>query len=161
MSHWRFDDAALLMDDARAWLADRDVLLEQMAVAGLSAPDRLHQAYRAYGGGAEAESELEVEREVVDAYVAAAARVNAERSLIERIGLVGGPDPEAQLAQANGHFTAGLLGESHDAIAEAERIVEVASSAGIVRVLSLLLVVVIGVVLVVVLFRRRAYTAGP
>ena len=44
-----------------------------MAETGLSAPERLHQAYRAYGGGAEAESELESEREVVEAYVAAAA----------------------------------------------------------------------------------------
>ena len=74
MADWRFDEAVAQMADASAWLADRDEVLEQMADAGLSAPDRLHQAYRAYGGGAEAESELESERDVVEAYIAAAAR---------------------------------------------------------------------------------------
>ena len=142
-----------------AWLADRDEVLEQMADAGLSAPDRLHQAYRAYGGGAEAESELESERDVVEAYVAAAARVNAERSLIERLGLVGGHDPEKELAMANGQFTEGDLSRSVASIAAAERIVDQAATAGVVRLVSLLLLVLITVGLVIVLFRRRAYTA--
>ncbi len=161
MTDWRFSDAELLMADARAWLAERDALVDDMAAAGLSAPDRLQQAYRAYGGGAEAEDELDAEREVVDAYTAAAARVNAERSIIERLGLVGGPDPQAQLAMANGRFTDGDLRGSLEAIAEAERIVELGPTAGIVRILSLLLVVLIVVGVVVVLFRRRAYTARP
>ena len=159
MADWRFDEAVAQIADASAWLADRDELLEQMAEAGLSAPDRLHQAYRAYGGGAEAESELESERDVVEAYVAAAARVNAERSLIERLGLVGGHDPEKQLAMANGQFTEGDLSRSLASIAEAERIVDQAATAGVVRLVSLLLLVLITVGLVIVLFRRRAYTA--
>jgi hypothetical protein len=160
MSGWRFDDATAQMADATTWLVERDELLEEMAAAGLSAPDRLRQAYRAYGGRAEAAGELEAEREIVDAYVAAAARVNAERSFLERLGLVGGPDPEAQLAMANGRFTDGDLRESGAAIAEAERIIDVAPTAGIVRIVSLLLVVGIAAALAVVLFRRRAYTAG-
>ena len=101
-----------------------------MEEAGLSAPERLQQAYRAYGGGAEAESELEAERDVVDAYVAAAERVNAERSLIERLGLVGGPDPDKQLTMANGQFTDGDLSGSLASIAEAERIVDQAADRG-------------------------------
>ncbi len=161
MSEWRFDDATAEMTDAAAWLVERDELLDQMAAAGLSAPDRLRQAYRAYGGRAEALSELETEREVVEAYSAAAARVNAERSFLERLGLVGGPDPDAQLAMANGRFTDGDLPESRAAIAEAGRIIDTATTAGIVRIVSLLLVVGITVALVIVLFRRRAYTAGP
>ena len=160
MADWRFDDAVAQIEDASAWLADRDELLEQMSDAGLSAPDRLHQAYRAYGGGAEAESELESERDVVDAYVAAAARVNAERSLIERLGLVGGNDPARQLAMANGQFTEGDLGEALASISEAERIVDQAATAGVVRLVSLLLLVLITIGLVIVLFRRRAYTAA-
>jgi hypothetical protein len=160
MAGWRFDDATAEMAAAAGWLEERDALLEEMAAAGLSAPDRLRQAYRAYGGRAEAAGELEAEREVVDAYLAAAERVNAERSFLERLGLVGGPDPEAQLEMANGHFTDGDLRESRAAIAEAERIVEVAPTAGIVRIVSLLLVVGIAAVLAIVLFRRRAYTAG-
>ncbi len=161
MADWRFDDAAAQIADAGVWLADRDALLDDMATAGLSAPDRLHQAYRANGGGAEAESELLAEREVVSAYTAAATTVNAERSFIERLGLVGGPDPEAQLALANGHFTDGDLPGSVAAIAEAERIVDQAPTAGVVRIVSLLFVVLIGIGLAVVLFRRRAYTAAP
>ena len=159
MADWRFDEAVAQMADASAWLADRDEVLEQMADAGLSAPDRLHQAYRAYGGGAEAESELESERDVVEAYVAAAARVNAERSLIERLGLVGGHDPEKELAMANGQFTEGDLSRSIASIAAAERIMDQAATAGVVRLVSLLLLVLITVGLVIVLFRRRAYTA--
>ena len=93
---------------ARGWPTETSCS-SRWSDAGLSAPDRLHQAYRAYGGGAEAESELESERDVVEAYVAAAARVNAERSLIERLGLVGGHDPESRAAMAKGQFTEGDL----------------------------------------------------
>ena len=161
MADWRFDDATAQMDDAREWLAERDALLDDMAAAGLSAPDRLQQAYRGYGGAAEAQSELEAEREVVVAYTATAERVNAERSFIVRLGLVGGPDPDAQLAVANGQFTAGDLRGSLEAIAEAQRIVDLGPTAGLVRIVSLLLVVLIAAGVAVVLFRRRAYTARP
>jgi hypothetical protein len=161
MAEWRFDDATALMGDARAWLAERDELLDDMVAAGLSAPDRLHQTYRAYGGGADAHAELSAEREVVDAYAAAAADVNAERSLIERLGLAGGPDPAAALALANGRFTAGDLTGSTEAIAEARRLVEVSGTAGLVRVASLALVMLVASVVAIVLFRRRAYTARP
>ena len=161
MTDWRFDEAATLMADAREWLVESNGLLGAMADAGVSAPDRLHLAFQAYGGGTEAVSELESERQVVDAYIAAAARVNAERSFIERIGLVGGPDPERQLAMAAGQFTDGELAESMESIAEAERIVELAPTSGIVRIVSLVILVVIAAVLAVVLFRRRAYTAAP
>ena len=89
----------------------------------------------------------------------AAASVNAERSLIERLGLVGGHDPDKQLAMANGQFTEGDLSRSLESIAEAERIVDQAATAGVVRLVSLLLLVLITVGLVIVLFRRRAYTA--
>ena len=161
MADWRFEEATAQMDDARAWLAGRDTLRDDMAAVGLSAPDRLGQAYRGYGGGAEAQSELEAERDVVDAYAAATERVNAERSFIERLGLVGGPDPDSQLAMANGRFTSGDLRGSLESIAEAERILDLAPTAGIVRIISLLLVLLLAAVIAVVLFRRRAYTARP
>jgi hypothetical protein len=160
MTAWDFGVATELMADARTWLAERDALLGDLEAAGLSAPDRLNQAYQAYGGGAEAEAELQAEREVAAAYTEAAEAANAERSLIERLGLVGGPDPEAQLALANGRFAEGDLRESLEAVAEANRIVELAATNGIVRIVSLGLVVMIAAVLAIVLFRRRAYTAG-
>jgi hypothetical protein len=161
MADWRFGEATAQMEDARAWLADRDALLDDMAAAGLAAPDRLQQAYRAYGGAAEAQNELEAEREVVTAYTEAAERMNAERSFIARLGLVGGPDPEAQLAVANGQFTAGDLRGSMAAIGEAQRIIDLGPTAGLVRIISLLLVVLIAAGVAVILFRRRAYTARP
>jgi len=160
MTAWGFDDAMAQVEPIRGWLARRDVLLVEMAAAGLSAPERLQQAYRAYGGGPEAISELEAEREVVTAYVAAAERVNAERSFIERLGLVGGADPQGQLVLANGRFTDGDLRGAVDAIGEADRIVSAAGTGGIVRLVSLVLVVLILVGLAVILFRRRASYTG-
>jgi hypothetical protein len=160
MAGWRFDEATAQVADARAWLAERDALLDEMDAVGLSAPDRLHQAYRAYGGGAEARDELEAEREVVEAYAATATSVNAERSFIERLGLAGGPDPGDQLAMANGRFTAGDLPGSVEDIAEAQRLIELAPTAGLVRIVSLLLVILLAAGVAVVLFKRRAYTAG-
>jgi len=162
MADWRFDEATAQVESTRTWLAQRDALLGEMAAAGLSAPDRLQDAYRAYGGGPEASSELSTERQVVTAYVDTAERVNAERSFIQRLGLVGGSDPQAQLVLANGRFTDGDLNGAIDAIAEAERIVSAAETGGIVRLASLVLVVVILVALAVILFRRRAsYTGRP
>ena len=162
MADWRFDEANAQVEPVRTWLSQRDTLLAAMASAGLSAPDRLQQAYQAYGGGPEASSELGAERQVVTAYVATAERVNAERTFIERLGLVGGADPQAQLVLANGRFAEGDLNGALDAIGEAERIVDAADTGGIVRLTSLVLVVLILVALAVILFRRRAtYTGRP
>lgn len=163
MAAWEFDEAARQMESAHSWLGMRDDLLAEMADAGLSAPDRLQQAYQAYGGGPEALSELDAEGEVVTAYATTAERVTAERSFIERLGLVGGPDPQAQLVLANGHFTDGNLGAAKDATNEADQIIAAAETGGIVRIVSLVLVVLLLVGLAVIIFRRRAssYTARP
>ncbi len=162
MSAWEFDDATAQIGLAAAWLEERDTLLEQMETAGLSAPDRLQQAYRANGGGPEAADELDAERAVVQEYTDAAEAVNAERSFIQRIGLVGSPDPQTELTLASGRFADGDLRGAFDAIGEARRVVESAESAGIVRLASLALLVLILVTAAVVLFRRRAsYTATP
>ena len=118
MTEWRFDDAQAQMALAADWLERRDALLQSMEEAGLSAPDRLQLAYRAYGGGPEATDELEAETAVVRAYVGAADRVNAPRSLFERLGLIGSADPAVQLAMAQGRFTDGDLSGSVAAIAE-------------------------------------------
>jgi hypothetical protein len=159
MADWDFAEALEAIGVAQDWLAERDALLAELSAAGLNAPDRLREAYLAYGGGSEAGSELATEADVVRAYSNAAERVNGERSFIERLGLVGGPDPAAQLALANGRFTDGDLRGAVEAVAEAERIVTSAEAGGIVRLVSLLLVVLILIGLAVVLFRRRAYTS--
>jgi hypothetical protein len=162
MEAWSFVDARGLISDALAWLEGRDELLAAMEAAGLAAPDRLQQAYRSFGGGAEAYDELGAERAVVEAYGAAAAEVNAPRSFLARAGLVGGPDPAQRLTVANGRFADGDLRGATEAIGEAQAIVASAETGGLIRILSLLLVVVILCAGAVILIRRRSsYTAGP
>ena len=162
MEEWSFAEARGLISDALAWLGERDDLLDAMEAAGLAAPDRLQQAYRSFGGGSEAHDELEAERAVVEAYGAAAADVNAPRSFLARAGLVGGPDPAQRLTVANGRFADGDLRGAIEAIGEAQAIVASAETGGLVRLLSVLIVVVLlGAGAVVLMRRRSAYTAGP
>ena len=162
MTNWRFDEAETQIAAAAAWLDDRDDLLLEMQAAGLSAPDRLLQAYRSFGGGTEAQLELERQRAVVEAYAATAAELNGSRTFLERIGLVGGPDPSEELRRANGRFADGDLVGSAEAISETQRILAAAESGGVVRIVSAAILAVILAALAVLLFRRRAaYTAGP
>jgi hypothetical protein len=162
MTAWEFADAEEQMVEASEWLVARDALLAELEAVHLPAPKRLEQAYRAYGGGAEAYDELEAERSVVAAYASAGEAVNAERSVIERIGLLGGPDPSAQLSLASGEFAEGDLRAAMTAIEEAERIVASAATAGWVRILSALLLAVLVLATAVFLVRRRSsYTAAP
>jgi hypothetical protein len=150
-----------LMDEASSWLAQRDALLEEMQAVGLSAPDRLQQAYRSYGGGPEAVAELEAEEAVVDVYASTAAEVNSERTFLERIGLIGGQDPADQLSVANGRFADGDLRGALESISEAQRMAASAETGGIVRIASAAIVALLVLVLAVLLVRRRAtYTGG-
>jgi hypothetical protein len=162
MTAWEFDEAQARMAEASEWLVARDALLAELEDVHLPAPKRLEQAYRSYGGGAEAYDELDAERSVVSAYAAAAETVNAERSVIERIGLAGGPDPSAHLSLASGEFAEGELRAAMDAIDQAERVVASAATAGWVRILSALLLAVLVLAMAVFLVRRRSsYTAAP
>ncbi len=157
---WQFADAQALIDEAAAWLERRDALLEEMQAVGLSAPDRLHQAYRSYGGGPEAIAELDAEGAVVEAYTSTADDVNGERSFLERIGMIGGQDPADQLSIANGRFAEGDLRGSMEAITEAQRIQASAETGGIVRIASAALVALLVLALAVLLVRRRATYTG-
>ncbi|MDQ2674984.1 MAG: hypothetical protein M3Y40_10050, partial [Chloroflexota bacterium] len=160
LTAWQFDEAQELMGEASTWLVERDALLEEMQAVGLSAPDRLQQAYRSYGGGPEAVAELDAERAVVDLYASTASEVNSERSFLERIGLIGGQDPADQLNIANGRFADGDLRGAIDAISEAQRIAASAETGGIVRIASAAVVALLVLVLAVLLVRRRAtYTS--
>ena len=161
MTAWQFADARAQIAEAAAWLERRDDLLAAMEDVGLAAPDRLKQAYRTYGGGAEAVDELEAEQAVVDAYADAAAEVNAERSFIGRIGLIGGPDPSVQLNLASGRFADGDLRGAIEAVTEAQRIVASAETGGVVRVASAFVVALLVLALAVLLFRRRSTYTAP
>ena len=162
MTEWRFDEAQPMVVDALAWLAGRDALLGEMEDAGLSAPDRLQQAYRSFGGGVEANDELEAQRAVVQSYATTADDVNAQRSFLARVGLIGGPDPAQRLQLANGRFADGDLRGAVEAITEAQSILASAETSGLIRLVSAILVVLIlGALAVLLLRRRSAYTARP
>jgi hypothetical protein len=161
MTDWAFADATTLIDASEAWLDDRNALLADIERVGLSRPERLPQVFRSYGGGAEAIDELAAERSVVDAYAAAADRVNAPRSLLARLGLVGGADPSAQLGLAHGRFADGDLPGAIESVDQAVRVLDAAETTGLVRVVSLGLVVIGLAAVAVTVFRRRAsYTAA-
>lgn len=162
MTAWSFDEALEQIASARTWLEARDVLLDAMEDAGLSAPDRLEQAYKTHGGGPDAVRELDAERAVVEAYAATADDVNSERSFIERVGLIGGPNPATELSLAAGTFADGDLRGSAEAITEAQRILAAAETGGVVRVVSAVLLALIALGVAVLLFRRRSsYTSRP
>lgn len=161
MAAWDFEAAQREMESAVTWLVDRDRLLDEMAAVGLSPSERLEQTYRAYGGGPEAVNQLEAHAAVADAYAEAADEVNAERTLIERIGLIGGGSPTHELALAHGHVAAGDLRAAVESITEARRILSAAETSGIVRLVSAILIVVVLLGVAVTLFRRRAsYTSA-
>ncbi len=162
MTDWRFDEALPMIADAGAWLDARDDLLREMEAVGLSAPDRLQQAYRSFGGGVEAYDELEAQGAVVRSYATTADDVNGARSFLERLGLIGGTDPAQRLQLANGRFADGDLRGAAEAITEAQRILAGAESGGIIRLVSAILVVLLLVAAAVLFLRRRAsYTARP
>lgn len=162
LTAWSFADARRQIAEALTWLAARDALLEEMSRIGLSASDRLQEAYRSYGGGSEAVSQLNAHRAVVEAYAATADLMNAPRTFVERVGLIGGPDPSRDLALANGRFAAGDLRGAVEAITEAQRILAGAETGGIVRLVSAAFVILLLLGVAMVLLRRRSsYTAAP
>lgn len=155
MAGWNFEDATKEMSAASTWLRDRDDLLRAVTAAGLSSPHQLQDRYRTSGGGADARDELDAERAVVTDYVSTLDSVNASRGVVERIGLLGGQDPAAMLASANGLFADGNLRDAAEAISGARGRLEGAQVNGLLRLLSLLLLIVVVGAAIVFLVRRQ------
>jgi hypothetical protein len=167
LAGWRFGEAEDRMAEAREWLQARDELLSDAERAGLAVPARLRDQWRTAGGGSGAQAELDAERAVVDAYAAASERNSRDRSIFERIGLLGGPDPASQLAEARTLFAEGELRGALDTVQEAAASLEQANSNGILRLVSFVVVLfVVGVAIGLVVRRRgedepSVYTAAP
>jgi len=155
MAAWNFAEAMPQIGAAQAWLADRDTLLAAIERAGLSAPKRLHDRYQSNGGGAEARDEVEAERAVVADYQSVLERANTSRSLMQRIGLLGGADPDELLAEAHGRFADGDLLGAADAAAQARLRLDGAEASGTLRLASAGVVLLIALLVVVYLLRRR------
>jgi hypothetical protein len=167
LAGWRFGDAEAAIVEAGSWLEDRDALLNDIQLAGLTPPQRLRDEYQTGGGSPGARTELDAERAVVATYAEALAVETADRSLVEQVGLVGGSDPAATLAEAKVAFEQGDLIGSADLSADALERLQRAGQDGLVRLASAAVMVVALLVLAVSLARRRrrmrgsGYTAGP
>lgn len=159
LAAWDFPTAEAAATAADAWLDDRDTLVEAIGAAGLTTPSRLRDRYTQFGGGSEAQAELAAEQAVVDAYRAAIDDSVAERGVVQRIGLLAGPDPAVALQRANGAFADGDLDTAIAETNEAQRLLDGAHTAGIVRLLSAGLVLLVGLGLIVWLLRRRGAAA--
>ena len=164
MAAWRFDEARSAMEEAMAWLGERDELLGRVATAGIAAPDRLRERFALDGGGPGSRAELEAERAVVDAYLEVRQRAMEARGPLDRIGLFGGDDPQRILAEAGISFGDGKLQEAAASLDRLRLRLDRAQGDGAVRLAGgamLLAVIGIGVGAYV---RRRAgshYTAAP
>jgi hypothetical protein len=165
MVEWRFEDAMTEMAIASGWLAERDVLLREIAGVGMTAPERLSAAYRLHGGGGEAWIEIEAERAVVNAYDDAAAAVAAGIDPVARVGLMLGPSPEMRVANAAADFAAGDLRAAADELAALTHDLDTATASGLVRILGLIVAVAAAVLLGMMAMRRRRtgtnYTPEP
>ena len=158
------DEARSAMEEAMAWLGERDELLGRVATAGIAAPDRLRERFALDGGGPGSRAELEAERAVVDAYLEVRQRAMEARGPLDRIGLFGGDDPQRILAEAGISFGDGKLQEAAASLDRLRLRLDRAQGDGAVRLAGgamLLAVIGIGVGAYV---RRRAgshYTAAP
>jgi hypothetical protein len=167
LAGWRFDDAQAAIKEAMGWLQERDILVGDIAAAGLAVPDRLRDEYRTGGGSSAARAELDAERSIVTSYTVATADLGQERSPVERAGLLGGDDPAAMLADARLAFSEGdLVAASELSNAALDRLTT-AGRDGLVRLVSAFIVLIALIVIVIRLARRRrrrlagGYTAAP
>lgn len=163
MTGWRFNDAEAAMDDASAWLKERDDLVAICSAAGLVPPDRLRERYLSVGGGAEAVVELGAVRALADAYVALQLRVVAQRGVLDAVGLFLADDPKQLLADAGGSFAAGDLRAAAGAMDRLELELNRAPSDGAARLAgAAVLVALLGLAVGVTLRHRSGshYTAA-
>jgi hypothetical protein len=164
LSAWQFAEAETAIAEATAWLGARDELLAAIDAAGLSAPDRLRDRYRLSGGGPDAQDELEAEAALVAAYIEVGADIARQPSIVEQVGLLGGEEPSARLAEAAALFAEGDLRGAAEEVDAARTRVAGAFADGAVRVGSAAAVLVVLLVLTIVIARRRrarGYTARP
>jgi len=132
METWHFDQALTWIDVARRWLVDRDRFLDAARQEGLSTPDRLVMRWRTDGGGELSRRELDAEAAFLQAYRAAGNRID-DLNPVERLGVLGGPEPRAVLASAAGLYAGGDLDAAAAAIDRAIRLDSGAQGAGVVR----------------------------
>lgn len=155
MVGWRFDEARADIQVAAAWLGQRDALIAKVARGGLTTPEQLRRQFTAVGGGADAQAELRAETAVVDAYLALRRRAEAPRGPVDTIGLWLADDPRALLAVAGDDFAQGDLNAAADRLDAAAMGLDRATTNGVVRIASAVVLVTVIVLLWSLTIRRR------
>lgn len=158
MMQWRFPNAQELMEGSESVLAVRDAIVEVIAPTGAELPDRLESHYEEIDGDG-ALGELRTELAAADAAGAEVRQAHdlaaAERSLLQRIGLIGA-DVEAERVEAVAAFSAGELAAATREADEVDDIINGAGRNGLYRVAVLLaLLLLIAAVAWFVLLRPR------
>jgi len=164
MTEWRFDDTSTGIEAARAWLRERDRLVERIAAAGLTTPDRLRERFMANGGGPDAITELDAERAVVELFEAVQAQVIAGHGPLEVIGLLGADDPRGLLGEAALRFSAGDLRTAAETLEAAALQLNRATADGLLRIAISVALLTVAALLAGRSIRRRRgshYTAAP
>ena len=116
------------------------------------------------GGGADALSELDAERAIVERYLALKDRVEGPLNPLEAIGLFAASDPGETLTEAATEFGTGDLQSAAVALDRLELRLNRAQSDGAVRLASAAVLVALLGLGAAAALRRRAgshYTAAP
>ena len=154
---WRFSDAAALLSDADAALANRTSVTQAAESAGLTPPPTLRLAFEDDDGFDDAAAEATAELDVIARYVAAEALRPAEITPILTLGLWG-LTPEAQLDRAREAFQDGDLAGSAAASQDVSTTWANAESVGQARAISIGLIalaLLLALGLSVAMARRR------
>ncbi|MEM8921927.1 MAG: GNAT family N-acetyltransferase [Actinomycetota bacterium] len=145
MTEWRFQRAGELMTTADGLVEERDTIVELVAPTGAALPDDLEPLFEAVDdedafddvGDALAETN-DAAAEVRESHDA----VEAERSILQRLGLIGA-DVELEQDQAVAAFSAGELETAISEADEVDEIMDDAGSNGLLRLLAILMFLVI------------------
>ena len=165
---WQFDQATMLLDDARSVIDQRAAIATAAVASGLTAPDTLRTAFESPDGFASATLEATAELEAIHRYDAAVAARPVESDPMVRLGLLG-TAPEVDLALARTQFASGDLTGSATSAGAARSAWTGAADVGLGRAVSIA-VLAVALVMAVILFaawlrgrRRRGHvtmTAG-
>ena len=150
LDNWEFDQATSLMGQARVILNQREQIVAESALEGVTPPPTLERAFETAGivaASSEATSELAALNGLASARQ---ARSSESDGVARSVGLIG-TDPEANLEAARVAFSKGDLARAQSLAAAARSSWEGASTFGQVRVIGALCVLA-GVVMLLLLF---------
>jgi tetratricopeptide (TPR) repeat protein len=154
MDGWQFDSALTLVAQAKAVLAQRDVIASSAAAAGTSAPPQLKDLFEKSGVAA-ASAEATREIAVLDALAAARRAESESQGGARALGLLGA-DPQAELAAAQEAFASGDMGRAMSLAESARSAWEGANGTAQARIFGAFAILA-GLLLLLVVF---AWTRG-